>query len=396
MILNSWYNENVSPHALSVRVKSCLDTHPHPKILFKWVHTGAGRLSKKTRASPSKPRYPDLLCRRDAAGDGTSDRRPTLKRALLKAPTVSLLLLTVLFTSRPGSGQTSTARVVVNKNPNPGRPVGSPSPPFLPVVSQGPADAAFTLVADYLARRLYEGPSSAASGLISRLRAEGYRAELATDLDRVFFNGYRFESETGVATPSIPTGDQPTGTRGLYILILRGYPKPEWLSDLTSKQIRLVEAFPPAAYLAWAARDVVQSLPQTVSYLRRAIAVVPGVRKTLFTPARSPSPRRSVAISAVEPSPQDSIRPYLESVTSDAKEVSRKNGRVQYVASLADIDIDALTHFETVYTITPLGEPKPSDERQAVLVLQPSINMTTGALELPAGNPNYGALLRDK
>ncbi len=304
-------------------------------------------------------------------------------KALLPVSLRLLSLASFLLASVSASGQTSTVRLLVDKNLTPNRPFGSPIPLFAAITSSRPAAAGFTQIADYPSRTLYNGPAAAAASLISSLSAEGYRARIATDLENVSFHDHRINPDTGVATPPFPAYTyQPTGTDGLYLMVLRGYPAAQWLQDLRGRNVRLIEALPPAAYLVRGARSTLATLKSQASYVRGVFLLTPTMKPSLASPT-SPSPFRRVLVQGVEETAQDALKPYLDSVSQTPTILGAKlaNGRASYVASLADLDINNLALFENVYSIAQIPEARPSAERQGKLTIAP---ITDGPLTLPA------------
>jgi len=297
----------------------------------------------------------------------------------------------VLLAAGSASGQSLLARVVVYKNPTPDRSVGSLTAPFSPLVSTRPATSGFAVVADYTSRTLYEGPAGAAAGLVDGLGAQGYHAEIPNDLDTVVFNDFRMNADTGIAVPPIPPStDQPSRAEGLYVLALRGYPTNAWINDLTSRNVRLVEALAPVGYLVRGNRGEMSRLKERVTYLRGVFPVTSSMKKVLFNPLVQPSTLfRNVFIQTAEGMPAESLRAHLQTLDPQATE-ERGSVRVSYRAGLSDLDIDNLTHFEQVYSISPIGESSLASERQALLATQPP---TTGALTLPDYSIDYLAWL---
>jgi hypothetical protein len=285
---------------------------------------------------------------------------------------------------------TETARLLVFKqrtfSSNPADPL------FLPVSSNAVSALGFTRVADYPSRVLYAGPSTSAAAVIPALKAEGYDAVVAPEFDQIEFYDYTVDSDTGNPTPSVPMTAL-TGERGLYLLALQGYPARAWFDDLRARGVSLIEFLPPAGYLARGLRTTVEGLKSSTTYVRGVFPLRPAFKKAFFEEAPvPPSPFRRVAISAIEESPQDSIKGYLDSVSDGpVVTVSRSNGRVGYEASLTDLDIDNLSNFETVYSISPTGQAAPSSERQGLLALQPSF--TGSRMTLHPNSPNYANLL---
>jgi hypothetical protein len=92
---------------------------------------------------------------------------------------------------------------------------------------------------------------------------------------------------------------------------------------------------------------------------------------------------RRFYVQAVEETPQDNIQEHLASVSSEpvVVDVRQANGRVGYVASLSDLDLQSLALFENIYSILEVPPSAPSTERQGMLALQPT---TTSPLLLPA------------
>lgn len=315
------------------------------------------------------------------------------------SPVLRFLLsafIAVVLLAGSVSGQSLLARVVVHKNLTPDRPVGSPIAAFSPVASTRPSASGFVIVADYTSRTLYEGPAVAAAGLVERLNTQGYHAEIPSDLDTVVFNDFRMNADTGIADPPIPPSpDRPSRTEGLYIVALRGYPTTAWINDLASRNVRIVEALPPAGFLVRGNRGQMSRLKGEVTYLRGVFPVTSSMKKVLFNSLLQPTTVfRNVFIQTSEATAAESLREHLQTFDPRATE-ERGSVRVSYRASLSDLDIDNLTHFEQVYAISPIGEPYPSSERQALLVAQPVVNQTTGALSLPDYSIDYGAWLAD-
>lgn len=314
-------------------------------------------------------------------------------RLMLHGALLCLLGVTSHLAATPiATEPIATSRLVVLKKPT--FSASSSDPHFLPISSTAVSAFGFRQVGEYPARSLYAGPSGSAAAAIVALKEEGYDAVVAPELDTIEFYGFTIDADTGASTPPIPVFDAvSSGERGLYLLALQGYPLRAWLDDLKSRGIRVVEFLPPAAYLVRGPRAVLGSLHSSTTYARGVFPLLPALKEAFFDQAPAPpSPYRRVAISAVEESPQDSIKGYLDSV-SDLPVISlpRGDGRTGYEASLTDLDIETLTAFETVYSISPTGQAAPSSERQGLLALQPSF--TLGRMTLPAASPNYANLL---
>jgi hypothetical protein len=294
-----------------------------------------------------------------------------------------LVAVALVFFSFAGQGRAQNQPLLVDKNPTPDRPVGSLLPPFAAITSTAPTAAGFVQVADYPARTLYSGPTAAASGLIKTLASEGYHAAVASELNDVFFRDHRIDPDTGIATPPFPSATfQPESSEGLYILVLRGYLTAEWLGDLGARSIRLVEALPPAAFVARGPRAILDGLVATTTYVRGSFSITPSMKAA--GTAATASPFRPVLVQAVEESPADDLKPYLDSVSSTPVTLANrlKNGQTTYSASLSDVDIATLSAFENVYFIADVPESAPSSERQGLIALRPA----TGPLTLPDQN----------
>jgi len=297
----------------------------------------------------------------------------------------SLMLLAValVFFSFAGQGRAQNQPLLVDKNPTPDRPAGSLVPPFAAIISTAPAAAGFVQVADYPARTLYSGPAAALSGLVKRLASEGYHAAVASELNDVFFRDHRIDPDTGIATPAFPPStSQPANSEGLYLLVLRGYLTAEWLEDLGAKSVRLVEALPPASFVARGPRATLDGLTATTAYVRGAFPITPPMKAA--GTASTASPFRPVLVQAVEESTADDIKPFLDSVSNTPVLLSNrlKNGQTTYSASLSDVDIGTLSAFENVYLIADVPPSEPSSERQGLIALRPA----SGALTLPDQN----------
>lgn len=123
--------------------------------------------------------------------------------------------------------------------------------PFAAVSSARPALAGFIQLADYPSRTVFEGPDGSVQPLIDSLKSEGYEVRLAADLESLSFQGHRIDPDTGAATPTFPSpAYQPSGTRGLFILVLRSYSTSAWFTALDARGVRLIESLSPAAYVA--------------------------------------------------------------------------------------------------------------------------------------------------
>jgi len=297
----------------------------------------------------------------------------------------SLMLVAValVFFSFAGHGRAQNQPLLVDKNPTPDRPAGSLLPPFAAIISTAPAAAGFVQVADYPARTLYSGPAAVLPGLMKTLAFEGYHAAVASELNDVFFHDHRIDPDTGIATPAFqPSTSQPATSEGLYLLVLRGYLTAEWLEDLGAKSVRLVEALPPASFVARGPRATLDGLTATTTYVRGAFPITPPMK--VAGTASTASPFRPVLVQAVEESAADDIKPFLDSVSSTRALLSNrlKNGQTTYSASLSDVDIATLSAFENVYLIVDVPQPVPSSERQGLIALRTA----TGPLTLPDQN----------
>lgn len=342
---------------------------------------------------------PAASCRAQALKPQTPTTQPTdlngtplvdMMRRSVTLRSILFALAWVIFVAQTLPGQTALARVVVYKSPALNRAVGSSLPPFAPITSGELAARGFTLVMDYPGRAVYEGPASAAPGLITALSP--HYARLATDLDVIDFNDLSINVATGTGIPTTATAAAPTASDGLYLVALRSYPTLPWINDLTARGVHLVEALPPASYLVRGPRATLDALRTAVRYVQAVFPVSPAMKKTLFRPMGSvPQAARQVFIQTAELAPAESLAAYLTSLDPTASE-QRSPGRVSYRARLSDTDIDTLTHFDLVYSVSPIGVPGPETERQGMLVLQPLFN--GGRQELPATSPDYYQLLQ--
>jgi len=224
------------------------------------------------------------------------------------------------------------------------------------------------------------------------LKSEGYEASIPVELDNVRFHDRKIDPDTGALTPPSSDAVAPSGTWGLYFLVMKSFPIAPWLDDLAARGVLLLEALPPAAYIARGDRKTLEGLTSGTDYVRGTFPVPSDIKKVLFGSARTSSTFTNVSIQAVESGAGESIRPYLESV-SDMKVSERRDGsRVTYEASVSDLDIEVLISFEAVYSIAPLFDMTPSSERQAMLVLKPTVG-PQGQLTLPGSCENYGLVL---
>ncbi len=137
--------------------------------------------------------------RREVIHSVMGDRNMNSSKADVRVVGGGLFLLLIAMATTA-----QTAQIAALKIPRPGLP------PFLPITSSSPSDLGFRQVADYVSRTLFEGPSSAAGVLLDRLAKEGYAAALATDLETIFYHGYRIETASGRVTP--PAGPSPLAT----------------------------------------------------------------------------------------------------------------------------------------------------------------------------------------
>ena len=308
------------------------------------------------------------------------------------AAALGLTLSLSLTASTAASAADSSARVLVYKTLTRST---TPADMFQPVSSGTISAFGLRQIADYPSRTLYVGTVTSATAAVPLLRAEGYGAVLVPELDVVEFQDFSITADTGLSTPPVEVTTSPGGSRGLYLIAFQGYPKTAWLDDLAIRNVRLIEPLPPAGYLVRADRAVAETLATSTDYVRGAFPLPPGFKKIHFGRAPlNPSPYQLVSIGAVEEVPQASIRAYLESVSGQpVSSREQGNGRITYSASLSDIDMETLTHFETVYSISSVGEITPSSERQGLLALQPSF--TDGRMTLPVASPDYFQLLKN-
>jgi hypothetical protein len=263
---------------------------------------------------------------------------------------------------------------------------------LLPITSTAPSAGGFTQLADYGSRTVYEGPSAAAASVIASLRGEGYDAAIAADIERVQFHDFSINPDTGQVTPPVDTTYTPTGSDGLFILVLKSYPTSDWLDDLAVLKVRVLQELPPAAYVVRASRTVAAGPLAARRYVRKVVPLLPSIKKVLFAQGGPPSPFRRVSIEAVEEVPADSIRAHLEALSNETVTSHMEDRVVRYVASISDLDSDVLSRFENVYSISPISQVSPSSERQGVLISQPAID-GSGRLSLPGSNPGYGLFL---
>src|SRR5206468_11030155 len=96
-----------------------------------------------------------------------------------------------LLAEAVSASSATVTRVVVWKKINTASPANSL---FLPVSTSRTASAGFSTLADYAARTIFRGPNSAAGQLIADLKADGYDASLASDLDSFSYHGYRIDA----------------------------------------------------------------------------------------------------------------------------------------------------------------------------------------------------------
>ncbi len=290
-------------------------------------------------------------------------------------------------------GAPSTTLVVVYKNPAPGRAVESTLPPFAPVSSQEVGELGFSLIADYESRAVYEGPTATASKLVEELQAAGSSARIATDLEEIHFNDATIHLDDWKPMPSSPgTQIDSPATDALYLVALRSYPLQSWIKDLDLRGVRLVEALPPASFLVRFPRQRVEELQAKTSYVAALIPVTPSLKRTLFQGIERPNGPWNVFIQTAE-RPDESILSFLMSIDPEATE-ERDGDRRSYRAQLTDVDIETLTHFDLVYSVSPIGVAEPASERQGVLALQPTF--TSGRQEVAPTSPNYYQLLQNK
>lgn len=277
--------------------------------------------------------------------------------------------------------ETGLARIVVNKKMVVRWSSGSP---FAEVSSGRLGSAGFVQLADYPSRTVFEGPANSAPSLLVSLRSEGYDARLASDLDELAFRGHRIDPDTGVATPPFSSDVyQPSGGRGMFILMLRSYPTRPWLSGLESRGVRLVESLSPAAYIVRMDRAKAATLKSEVDFVRGIFSITPGMKNPLGS-SPSASPYRHVLVQAMDENA--SLKPWLDAYSEKPPvEADRSgDGKVSYSAWLSDVEISTLSFFDTVYSVAEFGVSAPSSERQGMLVLKPEVEAGTGRLKLPA------------
>jgi subtilase family protein len=258
--------------------------------------------------------------------------------------------------------------------------------------------AGFGKIADYSSFVLYEGLFSAADALIQDLTSRGYAAREAPELDSINLLRHRLDADTGLATPSYSAEVYArSGSSGLYLVALRGFPLTAWLGELSERGVNVVEPLPPSAYLVHGPRTVVEGL-KSLGFVRGVFAFTPAMkREPLAGLPPDAAPYQQVVVEAFEPTASDTLEPFLRSVAAPGslKVTSRTGPRVFYAASMTDLDLLTLSHLESTYAITPVRPVIPSSERQAMLVANPTVG-TNGRLTLPTTCANYGLWLNTR
>jgi len=261
----------------------------------------------------------------------------------------------------------------------------------------------FTRVGDYATITVYEGPASAGGALTTSLAKAGLQGTIAGDLQSVHLVGHDIDIDTGVANPPFPATSLPapalSGTiPTLFILALRSYPQPEWIADLISRDISIVEPLPPNAYIVRATSNQIAATVASAGYARNAWRVNPAM-KTVATdtyPFTDADPYHSYEVEAYEDDATPSLQSLLDSVDKDgaAFVMARIGHRVHYGVQMTSIDIPSLALLDQVFAISPIGPAVLSGERQANLVAQPTFSGSN--LILPATAASYTAFLVGK
>lgn len=262
-----------------------------------------------------------------------------------------------------------------------------------------PVRRGFSTLADYAAQQLLEGPEDTAAAVEQDLVEAGFALDQTTDLDFVSFHGYRLDPDTGAIEPTLTAdtlfkqSDIVPGAK-LFIVVLKGLPTNEWIADLETRSVAIVEALPPVGYVVLGEEQTVLGLPDATRFTRGAFRISPAMKLLAFPPAPSRSAYRRISIQAVEERGSESLRPYLESVAAGTVERNALDGdRVLYEAEITELDAAVVSQFENVYAVEAAGEVLPSSERQGILVLQPSFDSSRMIL---GNNPNYASILISK
>lgn len=306
-------------------------------------------------------------------------------------PPPLILALGFVASVSPAASSQDLVRLVVER-----RPIFSSSataPQYHPISESAMSAAGFARVADYSSFLLYEGPQATAAALIDKLTNQRYVARLAPELDSISLRGHDVDADSGVASPPYPPEAYVGGgSVGLYIIALRGYPMPDWLAELWRRGVYVVEPLPPSAYLVHGPRSLIEGLRASAGFVRGVFPFTPRMKRQPLTEVTpSATLYRRVVIEAFEPMLSDNIEPYLGSVARPGtlKATARTGARTVYASEMTDLDLLTLSHFESVYAISPVQEVTPSSERQAMLIADPTVG-TDGRLTLPTACVNYG------
>ncbi len=287
-----------------------------------------------------------------------------------------------------------TVRLVVNKH----LMIVQSGDPYAPVPELTLTSNGFRRIADYGSFTLYAGPASNLGSAQKQLSDQGYDSVVPSELDFVnLAGGHRVNADTGSVTPPYPSAAfSKSGSRGLYLIALTGYPVQSWLDELEEAGVSFIEPLPPSSYIVQGNRQVIEGLTTNTSFVRGAFPMIPAMKaEPVATGPAVKTTFRNVLVEAYESTLADSIESYLSSVAEPASVVtvtSRDGPRVRYTARLSDLDINTLASFESVYAIQPTGEAAPSSERQAWLVANPTIG-GGGELSLPTTASSYGTWL---
>jgi hypothetical protein len=271
----------------------------------------------------------------------------------------------------------------------------------------GPIDATsltalgFTAVGSYGALVVYEGPRTASASATAALVSTGLQAWVADDLQGVHLIGHDIDVDTGIATPPLPTAIASPAlastTSGLFVLALRSYPQPDWLADLTSRGIEIVEPLPPNAYIVRATTTQINAASPS-DYAANAWHLTPSMKTVAVdaAPFIDAEPYHEYEIEAFEDDITPSLQPLLNAADHDAAAfvMARIGHRVHYAAQLTSDDVASLALLEQVFAISPIGPMVLAGERQANLVAQPSFSGAN--LVLPATASSYTGFLNGK
>jgi hypothetical protein len=191
----------------------------------------------------------------------------------------ALLAAALLFAFSPFAAGDELAQVQVLKQP--ANSAKASTPPFLPFDSTLLDGTSYSLIAEYPAFALCQGPSDDLTSFLELLAANKYQGAETHDLDTIEVVGHSIDADSGLATPpyaDIAAPARADEQKGMYLVALAGYATDEWLASITAHSLTIIDAIPPGAYLVFGTQQDIDKLKSDGAFVRGAFLFSPAMK----------------------------------------------------------------------------------------------------------------------